>query len=217
MQEVLDAIEKAIERSGMSASAVSRLATGNPSAFKNMKNAAETRSRNSSVDNLRRFAEVLGLEFYFGPPREQRQFGEPQAEYSASRPETMQVIHHLDQSPDAPDAPDSLGIPPEWFADRGLDVATVALVTSADASMAPVIPESAVALVDTSDRAVTDRTHIHAVALGDTIKLRYVALSDETLTLLPTSPDFSVDTLLRKSLRTQPVLGRVRAVFSSKT
>lgn len=217
MQEVLSVIERAIERSGMSASAVSRLATGNPSAFKNMKNAAATRSRNSSVDNLRRFAEVLGLEFYFGPPRKTLEFGEPQTAYNAPKTEKLKVIHHLHDAPHAPGAPETLGIPREWFDDNGFDFTTAALVTCPDASMAPVIPESAVALVDTSDRAVSDRTHIHAVSLGDTVKLRYAALSDDTLTLLPTSPDFAVDTLVRKSLRDLPVLGRVRAVFSPKS
>lgn len=68
MKQVLDAIDRALERRGLSDAAASRLAVGNPSLIKNLRNprAAE---RRHPFENLQLLADVLGLELYFGEPR----------------------------------------------------------------------------------------------------------------------------------------------------
>ena len=69
MDDFLDQIEEAAKRRNMSISAVAEAATGNPSAFKNLREVHKTRIRRSAIETNQRFADVLGLEFYLGPPR----------------------------------------------------------------------------------------------------------------------------------------------------
>lgn len=68
MKEVLDAIDKALERRGLSDAAASRLAVGNPSLIKNLRNPRSSERRHP-FENLALLADVLGLELYFGEPR----------------------------------------------------------------------------------------------------------------------------------------------------
>jgi phage repressor protein C with HTH and peptisase S24 domain len=68
MKEVLDAIDKALERRGLSDAAASRLAVGNSSLIKNLRNPRSSERRHP-FENLQRLADVLGLELYFGEPR----------------------------------------------------------------------------------------------------------------------------------------------------
>ena len=75
MDELLDAITEALERKGISASAASEMAVGNPSVIKNLMNrrtkidSQKDTVRNHPIENLLAVAEVLGLELYLGPPR----------------------------------------------------------------------------------------------------------------------------------------------------
>lgn len=63
MSGVVEIIEQALERKGVSASAASRLAVGNPSLIKNIRNG----QGRVSFDHLQRLAAVLDLECRFGP------------------------------------------------------------------------------------------------------------------------------------------------------
>ena len=214
MADLVEIINTALERSHLSAAEASRLAVGNTALIRNMRKAKregkETREHYHAISRL---ADVLGLELYFGPPRDGQAFLESPAPYELGEAHAMHVVELLEGSPPMADAPAPLAIPSAWFARLGLDISQVALVNAPDASMAPELPAGAVALVDTSDRGVTHRDHVHAVSVGGVIKLRHVAMTDESLTLLPCNSDFAIDTLFRASIPTLPVLGRVRAVF----
>lgn len=69
MDPILDEIDKALVRRGMTAAAASKLAAGHFSLIKNMK-ASKAAGKRYSVESLEKLADVLGLEFYFGPPRD---------------------------------------------------------------------------------------------------------------------------------------------------
>ena len=214
--DLVDIINAALDRSHLSAAEASRLAVGNTALIRNMRKAKrEGKETRENYHSLSRLADVLGLELYFGPPRDHGGFDEYAVPYRIDAG-GMQVIEQLDGSPSVPDAPAPLAVPTEWFAQLGLDAGQLVLVNAPDASMAPSLPPGAVALVDTNDRGVTDRSHIHAISFGGTIKLRHVALTEQSITLLPSNNEFAVDTLFRDSMTSSPIVGRVRATFSPK-
>lgn len=68
MEEVLKVIDRALADKGLSDAAASRLAVGNPSLLKNLRNRRGA-ERDHPFENLARLAKVLDLELYFGPPR----------------------------------------------------------------------------------------------------------------------------------------------------
>lgn len=68
MSDILRQIDKALKRKGMTAASASRLAVGNPALIKNMRAARDGEKRFNAVA-LMKLAEVLDLEFYFGPER----------------------------------------------------------------------------------------------------------------------------------------------------
>lgn len=69
MDDMIAAIDKALAERGMSASAASLNAVGNPSVIKNLRKRRGT-SRNHPIENLRLIADYLDLELYLGPRRE---------------------------------------------------------------------------------------------------------------------------------------------------
>jgi hypothetical protein len=71
VKDILDIIDEALLRKGLSASAASKLAVGNPSLIKNMRQETGYQKRFNAVA-LSKLANVLDLEFYFGEEREQR-------------------------------------------------------------------------------------------------------------------------------------------------
>lgn len=68
MDPILDEIDKALKRKGLSAAAASKEAAGHYSLIKNMK-ASKAGGKRYSVETLEKLAEVLDLELYFGPRR----------------------------------------------------------------------------------------------------------------------------------------------------
>jgi len=69
MDPILDAIDEALKRKGLSDAAASRLAVGHPSLIKNLRLPRGTEKR-YNLPALIKLADVLGLEFYYGPPRD---------------------------------------------------------------------------------------------------------------------------------------------------
>lgn len=65
MRELLTEIERAVRARGWSARQASMEAVGTPDLITNMR-----RGRAPSVERIRALCEVLGLEFYIGPPRQ---------------------------------------------------------------------------------------------------------------------------------------------------
>jgi len=80
MQDLLDEIERAVRARGWSARQASMRAVGTPELIRDMR-----RGRVPSVERFRALCDVLGLEFYVGPPR------------SGSRPQP----HQLEQAIEA--------------------------------------------------------------------------------------------------------------------
>ena len=68
MDRILEIIDAALRRKGLSDAAASKLAVGHPSLIKNMRIPREGEKR-YNLPALQKLSEVLDLEFHFGPPR----------------------------------------------------------------------------------------------------------------------------------------------------
>ena len=69
IDEILARIDEALARKGLSDAAASKLAAGNPALIKNLRlsRATKPEDKRTNFHALRRIAEVLDLECYFGP------------------------------------------------------------------------------------------------------------------------------------------------------
>lgn len=72
MDPILFTIDQALKRKGLSDAAASKLAVGHPSLIKNLRMPREGEKR-YNLPSLMKLAEVLDLEFYFGPVRDNGQ------------------------------------------------------------------------------------------------------------------------------------------------
>ncbi len=70
MEEIIAAIDRVIESDkNLSDASASRLAVGHSAFIKNLKKSRPDKQRIGTIEGLYKLAAVLGLEFYFGPPR----------------------------------------------------------------------------------------------------------------------------------------------------
>lgn len=112
MDAILDTIDQALREKGLSDSAASKLAVGHPSLIKNLRMPRDGEKR-YNLPALMKLAEVLDLEFYFGPRR------------PAGRPDNVVSLRNL--SPDE-DTPSGFLIIP-WL-DAGLNRASAPVAFS---------------------------------------------------------------------------------------
>ena len=218
MRDVLDAIDRALKEKGLSRSAVSQLATGNPATLKNLHATKEDhRQRRSTLDNVRSIAEFLGLEFYVGPPRA-GQLQEAAAAFSVETPLDIRWIP-LDprqaQLLTDPPALDRLAVPRGWLKAQGIAISSATLILATDDAMAPAIGQGATAIVDTADTDMDDTGAIRAVMIGAAVKLRRIEQGLDWIIARPDNPRAPIDSISRRHAGTMTILGRVRAVIST--
>ncbi|MBN8190243.1 S24 family peptidase [Salipiger thiooxidans] len=149
MDDLVSAIEAALERKGLSASAASQLAVGNPSMIKNLKNRRTERERSHPVDNLKALADVLDLEFYFGPRREPSVVHEMSGELFSLVPHYSTALLSGDHVLELARAPDEhFAFPNEWFLRGRLKPEQCILFTALSANMAPAISDGDLVMAD---------------------------------------------------------------------
>lgn len=162
MEEILAAIRDALERKGISEAAASQAAGGNPSVIKNFRTITSTK-RAHPIENLLKVAEVLDLEFYFGPPRKDAPASTPTFGLAESRA----IMDNPDLAP-KPDqlflpipyssrAGDQKGVAPiaflqDWFEGLGRPPDNLTFLVIDTDHMAPALPAGAMALVDEAER-----------------------------------------------------------------
>jgi hypothetical protein len=90
MDDILSTIDAALREKGLSDAAASKLAVGHPSLLKNLRLPREGEKR-YNLAALMRLADVLGLEFYFGPRRRAFGFAEPEKGSDLGREEALRA------------------------------------------------------------------------------------------------------------------------------
>lgn len=154
MDELLAAIDEALERQGISASAASRAAVGNPSLVKNLRASREDKSRKHPFENIKALAEVLGLEVYIGPPRHDTNTISVDPETSPDFALVPSYKVDASAGPGATAVDTSLdgamAFRKDWLSSRGISTANAVLLRARGDSMQPVIWHGDLLLVDQS-------------------------------------------------------------------
>lgn len=186
MDPILDAIDQALLRKGITATAASRLAVGNPSLIKNMR-AERGADKRYNAAALQKLAAVLDLEFYFGPeraltaPAQHGGFGEPSPAPDSANPTGprealragfLPIPYHRAASPLFQGAA-PVALSRAWVAARELDPENLSFTPVLDDAMSPALRKGALALIDAGHTApdgkgifcATDRGVLHYARL----------------------------------------------------
>lgn len=150
MDPILETIDEALKKKGLSDAAASRLAVGHPSLIKNFR-MERTGEKRYNLSALNKLASVLGLELYFGTPRLQ----DPPPSIDISG-EEFAAVHRLAAEASAgPGALNgdaeivgALAFRRDWLAKLGVNPARACLVTVRGDSMAPGLRPGDLALID---------------------------------------------------------------------
>lgn len=218
MDDILAIIEEALRRKGYSASAASQLAVGNPALIKNLKNRRTDRERSHPIDNLRSLAEVLDLEFYFGPPRDRGPVP------PAASKEVFVNVPLYDaglsagngQINSTEDVVDYLAFRQDWLRKIGVAPSNVVLARASGESMTPTIWPDDIILIDTSRKEIPvtvphgtsrRRSLIYAILENGEAKVKRVERPRENqVFLVSDNPEFQTELADLNSLT---VIGKV--------
>lgn len=206
MDPILDTIDAALKKKGLSDAAASKLAVGHPSLIKNLRMPREGEKR-YNLPSLMKLAEVLDLEFHFGPRREP--IAEPivmDAEAYAQVPVHDAV---LSAGPgllngDA-DVIGHLAFRREWLSRVGISPGHARVARIKGNSMAPGIDDGDLVLIDQSKslddvprRARGDHRPlpVFAVLIGDEARVkRLQRLTDRIVGLISDNRDVPAETI----------------------
>lgn len=203
MDPILEIIDEALKRRGLSDAAASKLAVGNYALIKNMRSARSDEKR-YNFQALERLADVLGLECYFGPPRDTGAV--PQIVLDGT--EFAQVPVHgaaLAAGNGIENASEErighMAFRRSWLKRIGVAASAAVLARADGESMAPTIHHGDMLLIDRAraeppkvPRAATDTrpAQIYAVLDDGAARVKRIELvPGGTLALLSDNPNFA--------------------------
>ncbi len=207
MDQILDEIEKALKRKGISAAAASKQAAGHYSLIKNMK-ASKADGKRYSVETLEKLADVLDLELYFGPPRETGAVAEIRIKsqdfaaiprFDAQLAAGAGRINH-----DKPPI-EHLAFSRDWLKRMGVSPDKACLLGVEGNSMEPALHSGDLVLIDQRKKAVRDRRVYAFTDIDGLARIKRLELvHGKMLVLRSDNPDCKTE------FRTGPDMNRVQ-------
>lgn len=224
MDPILDVIDTALRRKGLSDAAASKLAVGHPALLKNLRMHREGEKR-YNLPALQKLAAVLDLEFYFGERREQPAAA-PLTIDGAAFTHIPVLDVELSAGPGATNGDelvlDHLAFRQDWLRRRHLTPAQMTLVHVRGDSMKPTLQPGDMVLLDTSDQARElpvrsrppgkGRAPIYALRVDGEARVKRLLRPDkDTLILVSDNPDWPPEAWSGARLRQlEPaILGKV--------
>lgn len=222
MDPILDAIDAALKRKGLSDAAASKLAVGHPSLLKNLRMPREGEKR-YNLPALKRLADVLDLEFYFGP---RRSAPEPKQIALDGSGYALVPLHDaaLSAGPGALNGDSSiigsLAFRNDWLRAQGVSPGTATLARVSGESMTPTLSPGDMVLINTAEsarqvpvrrpRPGKTRAPIYALADGpEALVKRLIRPDAGTLILVSDNPDWPPETRTGSALAAVRILGQV--------
>ena len=207
---VLDIIDDALKARGMTDAEASRLASGNPALIKNMRNARGERAR-PNFHALERLADVLGLELYFGPPRE-RAPDPPGVDDQLTylpRYDVAAAAGNGSHAPDQERPVSHVAFRTDWLRTKGIVATKAALIDVRGDSMEPELRDADLVLVDM--RPIPPRpggSYVFRDA-DDTIRVKRLASNHETLYFISLNDDHPTEARTGPDAARIHIIGRV--------
>lgn len=159
MDPILLTIDQALRRKGLSDAAASKLAVGHPSLIKNLRMPREGEKR-YNLPALMRLAEVLDLEFYFGPVRDTgpgARAAEP-TEFAHIPLHAALLAAGDGHANHSEDVIEYLAFRRDWLRRLGVAPSNAVLARASGDSMQPCVWDGDMVLIDRSKTEVPVRT-----------------------------------------------------------
>lgn len=213
MDEILKAIDEALERTGMSDAAASRLAVNHPSLIKNLRNSPPDRQRGHPIENLKKLAEVLGLVFYFGPPeafiepymgRDVEQDFVPVSRYDVA------LSAGAGAAAEAVDQGGPVAFRARWLMDRGLRADRCCVVSIRGDSMTPALHDGDIVLIDTRATDIRDSQVYAFVDTSGDLRVKRLQRGDGMLILRSDNTAHPAEIRTPADTAQMKILGAVR-------
>lgn len=219
-QQLLQAIKSELKRKGLTAADVSERAVGNKHLLTNM---GRDRYGMPSTENLQALCDVLGWEFYVGPPRETGPIEQVMidgASYAHIPLHDALLAAGDGRENGSEQVVDHLAFRRDWLKKEGINASTARLARVQGDSMMPTIEPGDLVLIDTSKREPPLRTpHLHEVrqrapifALrgndGAQVK-RLLRPSADQLMLISDNPDYMPTIMKLVAGAESDIIGRV--------
>ena len=221
--DVLEAIDEALKRKGLSDAAASKQAVGHPSLIKNLRMPRDGEKRYNWTA-LEKLAHVLDLELYFGPPRDPAPppsvlSGQDAQDYVEVPLHEALLAAGAGAHNDDDRVIDRLTFRRDWLAGRGVTPSAARLARVHGDSMLPTLHPGDMVLVDTARRDVPVRRRapqdarpapIYALRHdGGAVIKRLERISDRQLLLLSDNPAHPPQLREDADLEATEVIGKV--------
>lgn len=221
MDPILSTIDAALARKGLTDAAASKLAVGHPSLIKNLRMPREGEKR-YNLPALMKLADVLGLEFYFGPPRDTG----PVSTVTLEGTDFAYVPLHeatLAAGPGAEnDREDVLGhlaFRRDWLTRIGVSPSNAVLARAHGDSMSPCIQNGDLLLIDRSKneapvrtRPKTDRRQppVYAILQDGEARVKRIERPEPGIAMLISdNPAYAPEVLSGAKIETLNIIGKV--------
>lgn len=226
MDDILAAIRKALEEKGISEAEASRRAVGHAEAIKSLRRRRGSGKQAHPIENLKAVADVLGLEFYIGPPRPRpADCVAPDGacvdvgDFAAIPRLGVEAAAGAGRIAEAEAPEDYLMFRREWLARQGVKPADAALITARGDSMAPRIADGDLVLVDLARRDLPRPRgrearippRLMVLRQGDDgLRIKWAQVAGEALVLTSeNAADYPPEVLSGPELEATEILGRV--------
>lgn len=211
MDPILKAIDDALKNKGLSDAAASQLAVKHPSLIKNFR-IKRTGEKRYNVAALQKLAEVLDLEFYFGPPRHEPIAPEikiadsefaaiaVQSAYASAGPGAVNMQE---------DPLGELAFRKTWLNAMGINPGRALIVRVRGTSMEPTIRNGSIALID-EQRSDYRNGKIYAFVEGDELRIKRLQIDNgKSIALISDNRDFPVEVRTGIDMNAMRPLGEV--------
>jgi phage repressor protein C with HTH and peptisase S24 domain len=224
MDPILSIIDEALKRKGLSDAAASKLAVGHSSLIKNLRMPREGEKR-YNMPALQRLAEVLDLEFYFGPPRDAGHIEQVDIEgdtfaHIPLHDASLSAGGGVENSSEV--VVDYLAFRQDWLKKIGVAPAHAVLARieagELGQSMIPTIHPGDLILIDTSKRSIPRRqsnyksakSPIYAFTTEGGARVKRISQLEDLVILTSDNPDFDPEFIPRERWDSFNVIGRVK-------
>lgn len=206
MDFMTEAILRQIERRGLTETAVSREAVGNPNAIKNLRIRRGTGKKAHPIDNLIAVAEYLDLEIYIGPRRPSEPEPQPISEHVAVQ--TILKIRPF-AKPGEEKAQIFTPFTRALLRELGVEPAQCSTLDCEDESMSPEIPKGGRVLLDHSRKSVRNGQLYGVVDPDGGVVVRRLERTGDHLLLKPDNPRFLSRVISSDDADAVQIIGRV--------
>lgn len=221
MDPILDTIDAALRRKGLSDAAASKLAVGHPSLIKNLRLPREGEKR-YNLPALMKLADVLGLDFYFGPPRESgpiTQVTLDGAEYASIGLHEASLSAGPGFTNGGSNIIDHLAFRRDWLSRIGVNPGAACLARVIGDSMFPTLSPNDMVLIDTRHtepvvRPRTDRDKRRSpiyvfIQDGEARVKRIERPEPDLIMLISDNPDYAPEALTGQRAVSLQIIGKV--------